>query len=154
MALNARAKGQNGEREVVHLLNGVIRQVLESQTWPEDVVKASLSCIQRNQNQSAVGGCDLNGVFGMAVEIKRVERLNVEAWWRQCTEQARRNAEHPVLLYRQNHQPWTCVTMGHAPLPGSRQSSAIRIEMNEDDFTTWFYQWVYYKCIAGELPRI
>lgn len=153
MSINVRKKGQNGEREVVHLLNGIIQRVLASQQWPEDVVNAALKCIQRNQNQSAVGGADLNGVFGLAVEIKRHETLHIEQWWKQTTEQAGRNAEHPVLLYRQNHQPWRCITFGHAPLPGGRLSS-VRIQFEEDAFVTWFYQWVYYKLITGDLPRI
>jgi hypothetical protein len=153
MTINSRVKGQVGEREVVHKLNAIIEQVLGAYDWHEDVVNAARKCIQRNQNQSAVGGSDLNGVFGLAVEIKRQENVQIEKWWEQCTEQAARNAEHPVLLYRKNHQPWRCVTLGHAPLPGGRISS-MRVQFEEDAFSTWFYQWVYYKMVSGELPRI
>lgn len=153
MTLNARAKGANGEREVVNLMNRIIDNVLASQVWDDLVISTARSCIQRNQAQSAVGGHDLNGVFGMSVEIKRVENVQVDKWWGQCTEQAKRNNEHPVLLYRQNHQPWRCVTLGHAPLPGGRLSS-MRVQMSEADFTVWFYQWVYYKMIIGDLPRV
>lgn len=153
MSINARAKGATGEREVVHLLNGIIQRVVDSQEWSADVVKVAMSCIQRNQQQSAVGGQDLNGVFGMSVEIKRVEQINVEKWWEQCVSQAGRNAEHPVLLYRKNHQPWRCVTLGHAPLPGGRLSS-LRVQFEEQPFTVWFYQWVYYKMMSGDLPRV
>lgn len=153
MGINVRAKGQTGEREVVHLLNAIIERVLDSQEWPEDVVNLSRMCIQRNQNQSAVGGSDLNGVFGLGVEIKRQENIQIDKWWQQCTSQAARNNEHPVLLYRKNHQPWRCVTLGHAPLPGGRMGS-MRVQFEEDSFTTWFYQWVYYKMMSGDLPRV
>lgn len=152
--VHARNKGANAEREVVRILNDIILRVIAANDHWDDVSKASaLACIQRNQMQSAIGGHDLNGVFGMSVEIKRVEQLNINSWWKQCVEQSERNKEHPVLLYRQSHQPWRCVTMGHAPLPGGRMST-MRVEMEQDAFTIWFYQWVYYKMQAGDLPRI
>lgn len=135
------------------MLNGVIEGLLSNNSWDEDVVKAARACIQRNQNQTAVGGHDLNGVFGLSVEIKRVENLNINTWWNQCTEQAGRNNEQPVLLYRQNNNPWRCITMGAAPLPGGRYG-CMRIQMEEDAFRIWFYQWVYYKMMAGDLPRV
>jgi len=149
----SKSKGGRGEREVVQLLNSVINQVISSQEWPSEHVEAARMCIQRNQNQSAVGGCDLNGVFGIAVEVKRQEQLSINTWWKQCEEQARRNGELPVLIYRQNNTPWRVVTMGALYLPG-RYSQPTRIQMEEDAFRIWFYQWVYYKMVAGELPRI
>jgi len=153
MPINSRTKGQTGEREVVHLLNGIIEQVLASMPWDEAVATAARLCIQRNQNQSAVGGSDLNGVFGMAVEIKRQENIQIDTWWAQTIAAAKRNNEHPVLLYRKNHQPWRCVTMGNAPLPGGRMGS-MRVQFEQDAFSTWFYQWVYYKIVEGDLPRV
>lgn len=150
----ARNKGGRGEREVVQLLNSIINQVILSQEWPHGHVEAARMCIQRNQNQSAIGGCDLNGVFGIAIEVKRQEQLNLNSWWTQCVEQAKRNNELPVLIYRQNHQPWRVVTMMQAPLPGARSSTYFRAEIEEEPFRIWFYQWVYYKMVAGELPRI
>lgn len=151
--INVRNKGQTGEREVVRLLNGVIEKLLAQQCWTEDVVNAATKCIQRNQQQSAVGGADLTGVFGLAIEIKRQENVQIDKWWAQCTEQAARNNEVPVLLYRQNHQPWRCVMLGLAVLPGER-SSSLRMEIEQGPFMTWFYQWVYYKMIAGDIPRV
>lgn len=149
----SKRKGATGEREAVRMLDSIIERLLASQEWPADVVKAAQECIQRNQNQSAVGGCDLNGVFGMAVEIKRQEQLSINTWWKQCEEQAKRNNEHPVLLYRQNNNPWRCITIGAAPLPGGRMGT-MRIQMEEDAFKVWFYQWVYYKMMAGDVPRV
>lgn len=154
MSINSRNKGQRGERECVSWLNDIIQQVLNSQPWDDHIHEVTKKCIQRNQNQSAVGGCDLNGVFGMAVEIKRVETLAVDKWWHQCATQAARNNEHPVLLYRQNHQPWRCVTLGSLPLPQDRLASSVRVQFDEDAFALWFYQWIYYKMVEGDLPRV
>lgn len=151
--VNIRNKGFNAEREVVTMLNDVITKVIAGQAWEGDVVNGALKCIQRNQQQSAVGGSDLNGVFGLAIEIKRHETLHINQWWQQCTEAAKRNDEHPVLLFRQSHQKWVCVTNGHLPLPGGRMGSA-RVQFGEEDFKIWFYQWVYYKMVAGDIPRI
>jgi hypothetical protein len=151
--VNIRQKGFNAEREVVRMLNEIINTVIAAQSWDDSVVSGARDCIQRNQQQSAVGGSDLTGVFGMAIEIKRHETLHINQWWLQCTEAAKRNNEHPVLLFRQSNQKWTCVTLGSAPLPGGRLS-AIRVQFDEATFRIWFYQWVYYKMIAGEIPRI
>ena len=155
MSINIRNKGANGEREAIALLNSVIESVLAYEPWPEDVVNISRKCIQRNQNQSAVGGQDLCGVFGLSVEIKRHETLHVNAWWKQCTEQAERNAELPVLMYRQNRQPWAIVMPVSAALPGDQRYAKLpRATLDEESFKTWFWQWVYYSLVEGNLPRI
>lgn len=145
MTLNARTKGQTGEREVVHLLNKTIERVLELNSFDPKAMEYARNCIQRNQNQSAVGGKDLVGVFGLAIEVKRCETLSIDAWWQQCLQQAKRENEVPVLLYRKNHQPWRCVTFGSVSLPNGIQTESFRIQMEEDSFVIWFYQWVYYK---------
>jgi hypothetical protein len=151
--INSRQKGARGEREFVAELNLIIAAVLASQVWSIEIADAVQKCIQRNQNQSAVGGCDLVNTFGLAFEIKRVEQLHIEMWWEQTTSQARRNDEHPVLAYRQNKQQWSVMTIGSLPLPGGRDSLQ-RLEMNFAAFKVWFYQWVYYKMMAGEIPRV
>jgi hypothetical protein len=151
--VHARNKGANGEREVVKLLNGIIERVLSSQEWDIGIIETARKCIQRNQNQSAVGGSDLNGVFGLAFEVKRCEQLHIEAWWKQTVDQAIRNNEMPVLIYRQSHQPWRVIMNGSAILPGKR-TTAVRMEIEEKDFVVWFYSWVYYKLMANELPRV
>lgn len=151
--LMSKRKGANGEREAIAILNNTIEQIISNNEFDEECVRIARECIQRNQNQSAVGGCDLSNVFGLAFEIKRQEQLNINTWWKQTTDSAERNREHPVLLYRQNHQPWRCITMGNVPLPGGR-AGTVRVQMEEDDFKVWFYQWVYYKLASGDLPRV
>lgn len=154
MPIHVVNKGKEGEREVVRELNSMLARVLQSQEWPSGVIEAAQKCIQRNQNQTAVGGCDLSNTFGLAIEIKRQEALSIETWWKQCLAAAQRNNEWPVLIYRQNHKPWKCITFVNIPLPGSRHTGNVRAEMSWEDFKAWFYIWVYYKLIAGEVPRI
>lgn len=152
--INIRAKGANGEREIANDLNALIQQVLRSQEWPEHVVNACANAVQRNQNQSAVGGNDLSNTFGLSIEVKRQEALAINSWWDQCMAAADRNKEVPVLLYRQNHKPWRAVTFAALPLHGQKQVNGVRCEMSYEDFKAWFYQWVYWKLAAGEVPRI
>jgi hypothetical protein len=162
MGINAQAKGKEGERQVARALNEVVGKVLQAQQWPDDMVKAAEKCIQRNQNQSAVGGSDLSNVFGLAVEVKRQETLSLEAWWRQCVDSAMRNKEIPVLVYRQNNKAWNVVMYLQNPLPvvqgvqgvAPYASLTVRAQMPWDEFLSWFEQWVHRKLLAGEVPRV
>ena len=148
MGANPRTKGQNGEREVALLLNGILVLVLRELKRPaEDIGKAATS-VQRNQNQSAVGGGDLINTFGLCIEIKRQETLNVEAWWRQCQTQAKRNVEWPVLLYRQNNKAWICRTFTYAMCP-DRTYYPIVSDMSYLFFQTWYKIWITTKLKQG-----
>lgn len=153
MGINIRAKGANGEREVAKELNALIQKVLESQQWPQSVIDACGQCVQRNQNQSAVGGNDLTNAFGLSIEVKRQEALAINTWWQQCVAAATRNSEIPVLLYRQNGRPWRALTYVMLPLHGQRFTAGVRAEFSWEEFKAWFYQWVYFKLQAGEVPR-
>lgn len=71
--------------------------------------------VQRDQNQSAVGGCDLTGTFCFAIEVKRQEQLAINTWWAQCVASAKALDQIPVLIFRQNAKPgqrtkWRCIT--------------------------------------------
>ena len=90
MKINSRSKGAAGEREVAAILRDELR--LE---------------IRRNwQEQSAVGGSDLQGVPGWAVEVKRQKVARLSEWWTQTAMQANRAFLKPVLIYRLDRQPW------------------------------------------------
>lgn len=150
--VNVRDKGQRGEREIADMLNGIIYQVLKDLgNSPEDCAKA-FSTVQRNQNQSAVGGNDLTNCLGLSIEVKRQETLSVNTWWAQCVAAAERNSEHPVLMYRQSRKPWRVVTLGWVALPNSTQVQAV-VEIGESDFRNWFYWHARMKIEAGELLR-
>lgn len=94
--LASRNKGKRGEREVIKLLQPIVDSV-----YGEGAI-----LLQRNMLQSDKGGCDIAGLEKFAIEIKRHERLNVKAWWRQTLEQAKPH-QIPVLFYRQNGESWT-----------------------------------------------
>lgn len=153
MALHAQNKGKEGEREIARALNSIIRECLLAHGLPvpdRDVV-------QRNQNQSAVGGNDLSNCFGLSIEVKRQEQLSINTWWQQTVKAAQANDETPVLIFRQNRKPWRVVTMVWLPLPaenGSWASTSVRAEFDWDTFLAWFKQWVDRKLQNGELPRV
>lgn len=152
VAINIRTKGATGEREIANKLNPIILEVLDQHgvDAPEHPVA------QRNQNQSAVGGADLSNVFGISIEVKRVEQLSVNTWWNQCMLAAERNGEFPVLLYRQNRKRWRCVLLAQIPLPvgaGVTACQYTRCEISWDDFESWFRQWVTRKILNGEDVR-
>jgi hypothetical protein len=144
MAINIRAKGQNGEREVQQALEAIVREAMLNLGYP----LPEKPIIQRNQNQSAVGGSDLVGTFGMCIEIKRQETLSVNSWWKQCIEAADYAGEHPVLLYRQNGKKWRCVTLGWLPVTSHSYYQA-RVEIDWETFLAWFKNWVIMKLSKG-----
>jgi len=83
-----RSKGQSGERELAGLL---------SKALGHEVV--------RNLDQARDGGPDVWGLPGVALEVKRQERVTLEPWWEQAVQQAHRS-QVPVLAYRQSRKPW------------------------------------------------
>lgn len=136
MSINIRDKGANGEREVATAMNKIIESVLKD----HGIAIPLKPIIQRNQNQTAVGGYDLTGPFGLGIEIKRQEALSVNTWWQQCLTACKINADRPMLIYRKNKQKWSVVTLVDVPV-GTDGSHArgIRAEMSWDDFLRWFY---------------
>jgi hypothetical protein len=159
--INIRAKGAEGEREVARALNQVVEEILTAYRWDEEIIAGARRCIQRNQNQSAVGGNDLSNVFGLSIEVKRQEELSVESWWCQCVSSAMRNNEFPVLIYRKNHQKWNVVLYVSVPLPELIRSTpeqrygslSVRSTISWGDFLKWFRSWVERKLANGEYPR-
>ena len=87
---NSRTKGRAAEQEVARILRDELG--LE---------------IHRNwQQQAAQGGCDLIGVPGWGIEIKRAKEARINEWWHQTAEQAVIDKVRPVLIYRLDRQPW------------------------------------------------
>ena len=144
MSINIRQKGQEGEREIQRLLEPIVRKVLERNGIP----LPEKAIVQRNQNQSAVGGSDLTNTFGLCIEVKRQEQLSINTWWAQCTKAAKDNNEWPVLLYRQNCKKWRCVTLVWLHLPAGAQRQ-VRAEIDMDSFLAWFEEWVERRVNKG-----
>lgn len=89
---HSRTKGQAGERELARLLRDELG------------INAT-----RNLVQSRDGGCDLLGVDGAAIEVKRAQSASrgmLSAWWQQAERQAHACFRLPVLAYRVDRQPW------------------------------------------------
>lgn len=92
MGRSQRNKGKRGEREFLNQLGEL------------------LDCdLSRNLNQSANGGADSLSLPGWAVEVKRQERLSIEAWWNQAVTQAEADNRKPLLAFRRNRTEWRVV---------------------------------------------
>jgi len=94
--INSRSKGQRGEREIVKVLQSAL----------DDVFGAGAYFVERNQNQSNAGGCDIVGVPLIAPEVKFCERFAIPQWWLQCKYQADAINLSPVLFYRKSRVAW------------------------------------------------
>lgn len=86
MAINSRRKGKEGELEFARLCR-------------EQGYNA-----RRGQQYNGLEGEDVVGLPGIHVEVKRVEKLNLEA----AMEQAIRDADGkiPIVAHRKNNQKW------------------------------------------------
>jgi len=114
MGASQRRKGATAERELAHLLSDAL----------------GLDCA-RNLEQTRSGGFDLLGVDPWALEVKRHETLQLNAWWRQACLQAERMI--PALAYRKSRQPWRF----RVPLPvllGRFEGGYDRAPIAELDF--------------------
>lgn len=154
MAANsAQNKGKQGERDVVNMLKAELFAIIATGDYDAQTCNMLRTVAQRNQNQSAVGGGDIN-LFGLSIEVKRQETLNVETWWKQCVLSAIRNGDKPVLIYRQNgKRSWHVVTDGFLWLPDGRMVCS-RMQTSELGFRAWFRAWVECKLKQGELERV
>jgi len=91
MSIFSRSKGARGERELLYMLAADLGVPLK-----------------RNLSQTRNGGADCLDIPGIALEIKRHERLNIPEWWRQACAQATPD-DRPILAYRQSRRPWTFI---------------------------------------------
>lgn len=89
--MNSRAKGARGERELLPKL---------ARVWPE---------CKRNLDQYALDKRDVLETPGYHWQVKRVEKLNIWAAFKQAVTEAR-NGDTPVVVFRRNRGEWlvTC----------------------------------------------
>lgn len=99
MGKMARDKGARGEREVIDLLQPIVDTAYREAGLEPPQLKRTSSM------QADGGGCDVHGLDWLALEVKRCETLQLDAWWRQCLQQAK-PGQMPVLVYRQNKRRW------------------------------------------------
>lgn len=96
MSTMGRNKGKRGEREVIKILQPIYDEIFGEGEF----------LLKRNTMQADKGGFDIEGIDDFAIEVKRQERLNLKAWWRQTVDQAGKY-KFPVLFYRRNGEPWS-----------------------------------------------
>jgi hypothetical protein len=94
--------------------------------------------IQRNALQAHLGGEDLTGLEGFAVEVKFCEELKLESWWAQALRQAERKNAVPVLIYRSSFEDWTVRWRAYVNTPGDRDQIEMDLEVGIDEFLVWF----------------
>lgn len=148
--INVRQKGAGGEREVADAMNFALYRVRKVLGYPESEIYNQATCVQRNQNQSAVGGQDLVNTLGLCIEVKRQEQLSINTWWAQCVESADRVSEHPVLLYRQNGKKWKCLTLCYVEAP-NKKFIRVRAEFDWEQFLSWWELWAKEKLESVEV---
>ena len=90
--MNSRDKGKRGELEAAHLLK-----------------KYGYDARRGQQFSGANGDADVVGLPGIHLEVKRVEKLNIENAVEQSVSDAR-EGEKPAVLHRKNRRSWL-VTM-------------------------------------------
>jgi hypothetical protein len=115
MKINSRTKGRSGEQEVATMLRAI----------------PGMPKIERNQMQTAVGGADILSVPSLAIEVKRCETLQLDNWWAQAVDQAKREKRLPVLIYRQSRHPWRVRMFLKV---GERR---VQVEISWEDFALW-----------------
>ena len=145
--INIRQKGANGEREVATWMNAIIDRICAE----EGVGQSAKPVIQRNQNQSAVGGSDLTNPFGYAFEVKRQEALARDTWWKQCCVAAAEFGGTPVVIYRQNgKRNWYVLMYAFVPVWGSEGYHQCRVEISQADFEKQFEATVRFYIRTGK----
>lgn len=133
-SINIRQKGANAERDLAIEFNMIVNNVLSEKGYSLPLKPI----VQRNQNQSAVGGSDLTFPIPIALEVKRQEALSVNTWWKQCEVAAKEFGGEPVLIYKQSRKPWTVVMYVSLPV-GNRGAhlTKVRATLSFDDFKLW-----------------
>jgi hypothetical protein len=142
MGINIRNKGAGGEREVADALNYAAYKVHQRLGLPFSFADDGA---QRNQIQTAIGGCDLTNTWGLAIEVKRQEALSIGTWWTQCVKSAETLNHVPVLCFRQNGKKWRVIMMAGLALPPSAGEvpwKIARVEIDWDTFLDFYEQQV------------
>jgi len=117
MSKMSKTKGQNGEYEVIRMLQAVIDGVARELSGGKDGEVSGVQ-LKRNLEQVRAGGADVSGMRWIEVEVKRRETLSVKEWWQQvvkASEESQKRLESdgvgekvwPVLVYRKNREAWS-----------------------------------------------
>lgn len=135
MGIHVLNKGKAGEREAIKFLQPTINKVYGA-------MGLEPIALFRNQNQSALGGYDIDGLPWIALEIKRQEALNFNAWWKQVSKAASADQVR-VVMFRQNHKKWRFLMPVWLHTGGTGHFE-VRGEVTKEDFLEWFEQSLIY----------
>ena len=86
--INSREKGKTGEREFAKLCR------------EQGYEKA-----RRGQQYNGLDGQDVVGLDGIHIEVKRVERLNIDEAMKQSIRDSK-EGEIPIVAHRKNRESW------------------------------------------------
>lgn len=135
--VHAANKGKAGEQDIARRMNDIVEEeyVKAHGALPEGWV----TTVQRNQNQSAVGGDDLVGTFNFSIEIKNQKELSLNTWWKQSIASAARQGKQPVLIYKVFRKGWEVLMGGaikHEAMNGrpAVYARCSRLQVSLDDF--------------------
>lgn len=102
--VNSKRKGSQGEREFAKLCR-----------------EHGFSEARRGQQFSGIEGKDVVGLEGIHIEVKRVERLNIDKAMKQSIKDSK-EGEIPIVAHRKNREDW-------------------KITMRADDFFKLYKAW-------------
>lgn len=91
MSAMSRRKGQVAERELTALLSDALGFVVKRKS------------VNRKDDADCVD------IDGWAVECKRCEKTQLNAWWEQAERQAKAINRKPILFFRASRQPWVAM---------------------------------------------
>ena len=89
MAINSKQKGNAGEREIAKILR----------EYGYEESRRGVQYCGYN------GDADVIGIPGLHLEVKRVEKLNLDKAYNQARRDAK-EGEKPVVMHRKNRQEW------------------------------------------------
>lgn len=88
---SSKRKGKIGELEVANLLKAA----------GFEKAQRSAQC-KGNTGQAP----DVEGLPGIHIEVKRVERLNLRKAYEQAVNDSKKSGDIPAVFHRGSHQPW------------------------------------------------
>jgi hypothetical protein len=137
----SQSKGIRGEREVIDLLQPIVDTAYQAAGLEPIKLKRTSSM------QADGGGCDVHGLPWLALECKWDESYQVDAWWRQCLQQAQ-PGQMPALVYKKNHRPWRARLWLYIAFGGSELVADLVADVSIEDFLRYFQ-----KCLQLCLPK-
>lgn len=135
MSLNPVHKGKRAEKQALELMQKVINSVFVAHGLPAtDAPCLERNSLAENKDHEQKGHSDILGLPMLSIEIKRREQAFDEAWWQQARRQCKKG-QTPIVLYRQNREPWRCRLWGL--LHDGKTWKSVPVDIKEVEFKKW-----------------